>query len=101
MSLCVVSGTIKDGSETGVSGVVVQARPLNPYLSGSTLIVPKLLETTSDSNGLWQLSLNQGGQFILTVMYPPNVVDSARRYNYSIIIPAASTANFSDLVTED
>jgi len=100
MALCAVSGVIKDASETALSGVVVEARPINPYFNSTTQIVPKTVTTTTDASGIWSLSLSQTGTFTVTIMYPPNDVDSARRYNYTITVPAASSANFSTLATE-
>ncbi len=100
MALCTVSGTIKTGSETAISGMSIKALPISAYFSTTIQIVPQEVTTTTDASGNWSLNLNQGGQFLITMFYPPNALDSARRASYSIIVPAAATADFSTLVTE-
>lgn len=100
MATCVVSGVIKDPSETAISSVTVSALPVSPYFSTTIQIVPKIVSTTTDVTGAWSLTLVRGGQFTVTIMYPPNTVDSARRATYTITVPAAATADFSTLATE-
>lgn len=100
MATCVVSGVIKDPSETAISSVTVSAVPLNPYFTTTIQIVPKLISTTTDATGAWSLTLGRTGQFTVSVMYPPNNVDSARKYTYTITVPDQATADFSTLATE-
>jgi len=100
MATCTVSGVIKDASETGIQGVTIRARIVTPYFTTTILVLPVEVSTTSDSFGAWSLALNQGAKAIVQIEYPPNGIDSNRRYSYTIIVPASGTANFSTLATE-
>lgn len=100
MAACVVSGVIKDVTETAIVGAIVRANLVNPVFVGTVLIVPKETTTTTAAGGTWSLSLSQSTSYIVTIDYPPNALDSARRYSYAIITPASSTANFSTLAIE-
>lgn len=100
MATCVVSGVVKDLGDTAVQNAVVTARIVTPVFSGTSLITPTEVADTSDTNGAWDLTLLQGLSCIVTIDYPPNSEDSKRRLQYSITVPAASTANFSTLATE-
>lgn len=100
MATCTVSGTIKDITETAVSGAVIKANIVVPVFSGTTQLVPKEVSTTSASDGTWSLALSQSQGYIVSIEYPPNSTDSRRRYSYSITTPTSSSANFSTLATE-
>lgn len=101
MATCVVSGIIKDASETAIASVPVKARITTPYFTSTTIMIaPKEVSTTTDGTGLWSLTLNQGAQCLVTIEWPPNNTDSAKKSVYTITVPATSTANFSSLATE-
>jgi hypothetical protein len=100
MATCTVSGVLKDVSDTAIQSATIAARVVTPYFSTTIQIAPKEITTTTASNGSWSLVLIQGASAIVTIKYPPNATDSARIYTYAITVPAASTANFSDLATE-
>lgn len=100
MANCTVSGTVVDPSATAVSGATIRAKVATGALSGTSLVVPTEVTTTTAANGTWSLSLIQGLSVLLTVEFPPNSTDSLRRSNYTITIPALTTANFSTLATE-
>lgn len=100
MATCTVSGTIKDITETAISGAVIKANIIAPVFSGTTQLVPKEVNTTSAADGTWSLALAQSQNYIVTVEFPPNSTDSRRRYSYSVTTPASSSANFSTLATE-
>lgn len=100
MSTCTVSGTIKDITETAVSGAVIKANIITPFFSSTTFIVPKEVSTTSATDGTWSLALVQSSQCFVEIDYPPNGTDSKRVARYSITVPASSSANFSTLAVE-
>lgn len=100
MATCVVSGVIKDPSETAISSATVRANIVTPFFVSTVLIVPEELSTTTDANGAWSLTLSQSNSYIVTIEYPPNASSSAKRYNYAITTPASGTATFSTLATE-
>lgn len=100
MATCVVSGTIKDVSDTAIESVTVRANIITPAFSSTTLVVPKEITTTTDASGNWSLTLLQGVYAVITIDYPPNLTDSAMKKTYAITVPASGTANFSSLATE-
>jgi len=100
MATCTVSGTIKDASETAISGAVVKASIITPIFSGTAHIVPKEVSTTSASDGTWSLALLQGVNALVAIEYPPNSTDSKKRLTYAVTVPASSSANFSTIATE-
>lgn len=100
MATCVVSGIIKDVSETAINGATIRARVVTPYFSTTVQILPTEVYTTSNSSGAWSLTLNRTAECIVQIEYPPNGMDSNRRYSYTITVPNTATADFSDLVTE-
>lgn len=101
MSVCAVSGTILDPSETAVSNAVIKATIFKPlFNAGGSLIVPDEISTTSASDGTWTLNISRGASCQIAIEYPPNTTNSRQRYNYAIIVPATSTALFSVLATE-
>ena len=100
MAQCTVSGVIKDVSDTAIAGVVVKANIVTPFFVTTIHILPKEISDTSDSNGLWDLSLTQGCSAIVTMDFPGNSTDSAKKVTYAITVPSAATADFSTLATE-
>lgn len=100
MATCVVSGVVKDISETAVQNAVVTARIVTPYFSTTIQIVPTEVSDTTDSNGAWDLTLVRSSSVIVTIDYPPNTSDSKRRLSYAVTVPDAATANFSTIATE-
>jgi len=101
MSTCVVSGTILDPSATAVSGAIVKFNLVNPAMDASNaVVVPKEVQTSTASDGTFSLTLDRGVSGILALEFPPNSLDSNRRYTYSIIVPNAATATLASLITE-
>jgi hypothetical protein len=101
MATCVVTGTLKDTSETAISGATVKVNIVTPTFNGGTaLIMPKELSTTSNASGVFTVTLARGLSVLVSIDYPPNATDSTRRQVYAVTIPDAATATFSTLVTE-
>lgn len=102
MSTCVVSGTLVDASETGISNAVVRFKLVSGTANGSAtnFFAPEELNTVTASNGAWSLTLSRNLSGMITIDYPPNVTDSTKRLSYSVVIPNTSTATFNSLVTE-
>jgi hypothetical protein len=100
MATCTVSGLMQDLTGTAISGATIRARTVVPYFVTTIQIVPEEVTTTTSAGGAWSLVLIQGASVVLTTEFPPNSTDSAKRYEYSILVPATSTANLSALVTE-
>lgn len=104
MALCTVSGNFTDISGTPIEFVKVKASIVTPFFNGNSFIPPTESETISDDDGDWSLALIQGASVDITIEYPPNdtidYTDSFRRLSYTIEVPSASTASFSNLVEE-
>lgn len=100
MATCAVSGTLKDPSETVISGATVRANLVRPVFVSTSLLMPAEVLTTSDSSGNFTLNLSQSLGYIVSIEYPPSALESSRRYNYTITTPATTTANLSTLATE-
>lgn len=100
MALCAVSGSVKDPSETAISGAVIKANIVTSFFVSTDQIVPKEISTTSSSLGAWTLNLSQAHSYLISIEFPPNTTDSSKKLSYSITTPATPTANFSALATE-
>lgn len=101
MATCTVTGTLQDVTETPLDSVIVRFRITTLILNSTiSVYIPKEVSTSTASDGSFTLTLAQGISGILTIDYPPNSIDSARKYTYSIIIPAASSATLPSLITE-
>lgn len=99
MAQCTVSGILVDLSNTAISGAMIEARSLIDIEQGSTsLIVQKRLLTTTDSLGAWSLSLYQTANVTITMLYNDGNVGEMRQ-QFTITIPATTTANFNDLIS--
>ena len=99
MATCAVSGNITDPSGTAISSVTVSARINQPVFSGTTLLAPAEIDTTTDSSGNFTLTLQQSISVIFTVMYTPVGTEPQLLYQYTGTIPATVTASFSNVVT--
>lgn len=102
MATCTLSGTLVDPSETAVSGATIVFKISNAYANGSAtkFFVPKDLSTTSASDGTWSLTLSQGISGIISIDYTKSNIAASNKLNYSIVVPATSTAVFNTLATE-
>lgn len=70
MKLCTVTGYLYDGSGTAMPDILVTAFPVNaPIFNASTgqVISRSLLETVTDSNGLFTLKLIQGVDYCINI----------------------------------
>jgi len=98
MATCAVSGNILDPSGTAAASLEVSARVNQSSLSGTSLIVPAQLTTTTNSSGNWTLTIQQSLSVIFTVEYPPLGTEPMRVESFTANIPATTTASFSNLI---
>jgi hypothetical protein len=98
MATCAVSGTLKDLSETAISGAIIRAVPSNPSESGTTVILDKEVSTTSASDGTWTLSLLRGAACVIEIEYSDGGSGKKRR-SYPVTVTDAATAEFTTLVS--
>jgi hypothetical protein len=99
MATCAVSGTLLDAQGGAVLSATVCARVLNPTVSGTSIITPALVETTTDSSGNFTLTLQQSLSVIFTVDYPMVGTEPLRQFSYTGTIPASTTASFTNVIT--
>lgn len=101
MATCTVTGFLKDPSETPIASAVVKFNIETPGLdgsSGSSLIGPQELRTTTATDGSWSLDISQNCTGILTIEVPQSgSVPTIVRYTFSLSIPAASSATFESV----
>jgi hypothetical protein len=98
MATCAVSGNILDPSGTAMTSLAVSARINQGTLSGTSLIMPLAISTTTNSSGNWTLTVQQSLSVIFTVQYPPVGTEPMRVENYTANIPAATSAQFSSII---
>lgn len=101
MATCAVTGNILDPSGTAMTSLVVSARVNQGTLSGTSLIMPLSINTTTNASGNWTLTVQQSLAVIFTVQYPPVGTEPMRVENYTATIPAATSAQFSSIVTAE
>jgi hypothetical protein len=104
ITTCTVSGTIKDPSNTVISGTVVKASITTPFLHGDgTYIADYELSTEVDANGAWSLTLIEttsiSKKITIEIVYPTG--NGTRSRTYSITVPATASANFHSLISEN
>lgn len=96
MANCVVSGTFINPQGTAISGATVRFNLQTPVLdSTGNLLMPKEVTTTTAVDGTWSLSLIQSIAGNLTLDLNPTTNAPVIRYNFSLVIPATTTATFA------
>lgn len=97
MANCVVSGVFTDASSLPVVGALLRFNIGSPTLdlSGNAL-VPREFTTTTAADGSWSLTIEQLVSGILTLDLNPASNSPVTKYKFSIVVPAASTATFSN-----
>lgn len=88
-SLCVVSGTVINGSSVPVANATVRFRTIQPTLVNGAGIAAQDLTTRTASDGTWSLTLIQGLNAQVDITSVGIASDT--------VIPSASTAAFSSL----
>ena len=99
MATCAVSGTLINAAGEAVLSATVCARVLNPTVSGSSIVTPFLVETSTDSSGNFTLTLQQSLSVVFTVEYPMIGTEPLRQFSYTGTIPASATASFTNVIT--
>lgn len=95
MAVCTVSGTFLDSEGAAVVSATVRFNLSNPSLNAlGSLMVPKEVTTTTDSNGAWSLVLVQETSGILTLDLVPAPNCPIVKYKFSLVMPATLTATF-------
>lgn len=98
MATCAVNGNIISPAGSVMTSLVVSARINQSTLSGTSLVVPAQISTTSDSSGNWVLTVQQSLSVLFTVQYPPVGLEPMRVESFTATIPAAASAQFSSIV---
>jgi len=106
ITTCTVSGTIKDPSATAIVGATVRAYiPQGFFHADGTYIAAYEVTTTTDANGAWSLVLMETTSITKTITitfdYAGNSTSNIhKRKDFTIVVPATTTATFSSIATE-
>ncbi len=96
MATCTVSGTFVDSQGGAISGATLHFNIESPVADmGGFLLVPKEFTTTTAADGTWSLAITQGVSGNLTLDLRPTATSPVVKYNFSLLIPASSTATFA------
>jgi hypothetical protein len=96
MATCIVSGTFLNPQGSAVSGATVRFNIESPILDLlGNLLMPKEITTTTATDGTWSLAIIQGVAGSLTLDLNPTTTSPVVKYNFSLIIPATTTATFA------
>lgn len=104
-TICAVSGSVVDLTNNPINAVTVEATTVRPYVdpSSGALIPNSSISTITDLTGAWTLNLvetttaNVGVKF--TFYYSLGNNNAPAMYEYVVLIPNTTTANFSTLIT--
>lgn len=99
MATCAVSGKFIQPDGSAATSVTVEARVLGPVVSGTDLVVPEIIEASSNASGEFTLTVQQSLTVVFTVTYPIVGSEPTRTYQYTGTIPAATTASFTNVIT--
>lgn len=98
ITICTVSGSLKDLSDNAVNGLVKAYAP--PFFHGTELIATEAM-TTIDSDGDFEIELAETASVSKTVTfeieYYLNGVQKKKLYS-DVTVPNQATANLSDIV---
>lgn len=98
MATCAVSGTLIQPDGSAATSVTVSARVLGPVVSGTSVVAPYVIDTTSDSSGNFVLTVQQSVSVVFSVQYPIVGTEPMRVFNYTGNIPATVTASFTNVI---
>lgn len=101
MATCAILGQLLQADGSALVTATVEARVANPVFSGTSLVIPALTDTTTDSSGNFTLTVQQSVSVIFTVYYPPVGTEPQRNITYSGTIPATTTASFSAVIVQE
>lgn len=103
--ICLVSGTLLDATGTPLSGANVNAKTDRPYIdpTSGSLIPNQAIQVVTDATGAWSMNLLEtttakvGVTF--TFLYSSDENNSQQNiYEYTVLIPAVTSATFASLV---
>lgn len=102
--ICTISGLVVDPTFTPIQGATIQARMVRPYVDPTSgALVPNFaIETLTAADGTWSLSLTETTTasvgVTIAIFYVLDQNNAPATYEYNIIVPATTTALFSDLI---
>ena len=98
MATCDIAINIIDASESAVEGAVIEAYIYQNVESGTSLITQRSVEAVTDASGNATLTLQQGLQDVKVRVISPNGAAGTIATEYNIDVPAAASANLTDLI---
>lgn len=103
-TVCTISGLLRDTSGTVLSGAIVSATNLRPFIhtTDNSLIMDYQVSTTSAADGTWSLALVETATPAVTVMitflYSTGSGNPTTTHEYNITVPNTTTATFASLI---
>lgn len=101
MATCAISGNLLNAAGEALVSADVYARVSNPVVSGSSIVTPERISTTTNSSGDFTLTLQQSISVLVTVQYPITDSDSKKLLEFVANVPAAATATFSSIIVTE
>lgn len=98
MATCAVSGKFIQPDGSAATSVTVEARVVNPAVSGTDVVAPQLIETETNASGEFTLTIQQSLSVVFTVVYPIVGSEPIRKYQYTGNVPATTTASFTNVI---
>jgi hypothetical protein len=96
MATCTVSGNFVTPLGAAIVGATVRFNIDNPCLDASgNAIMPQESTTTTGAGGAWSLAITQGVSGSLTLDLNPTTTSAVVKYQFSLVIPSASSATFA------
>ena len=101
MATCAVSGKFIKPDGSAATSVSVEARVLNPTVSGTDVVIPQIIDVETNASGEWTLTVQQSVSVVFVVTYPVVGSEPTRQVTYTGNIPAAATASFTDVIVTE
>lgn len=96
MANCAVSGVVLNPSGAAIIGIPVSFNTQTSTLQADIVST----STTTDSNGAWTLSVQQGLSGVFTISVATGNSGRALPFRFNVNIPANSTATFSSILVD-
>ncbi len=103
ITVCTVTGSVKNIVGDGVSGCIVKASIITPlvHTGSNSLITGEIASTTTDENGDWSLDIVETTSITKKVTFTFDYYDGVSNRlskKYTVTIPNAASATFYSLI---
>jgi hypothetical protein len=108
VSICTVSGTLRDSSVSAISGATIKASYIKPFINSvdSSLVSDNIVSTLTASDGSWSLAVSQptatnfspAPTMVFSILYPQIGTTGLQQKDYTCTIPLSTTATFASII---